>query len=592
MKILGVNAYHGDSSACLIDDGRLLGAVEEERFRRVKHWAGFPAHAIQWCLDEAGLKLSDIDAIAVNRSTAANFWTKFRYTLIHRPSWQLITSRLRHRTQATHLERDLRSHFKLPAMAPLPPIHHVEHHQAHLASAFFVSPFNRAAIVSVDSFGDFVSTMWAVGQGSRMKVLGRIHFPHSLGHFYLSLTQYLGFKRYGDEYKVMGLAAFGRPCLMDQMREMVRLEPEGRYRLNLRYFCHHREGNPMTWRNTEPTVVDGYSRALRELLGPPRKPQEPINDHHKNVAASVQKIYEEVFFRLLQHVQGVTGLTDLCLAGGCAMNSLANGKIFSTTRFRRVYVQAAPGDAGGALGAAYYVFHQKGRQKRSFVMRHAFWGSECSNGAVERVIKHYADPLRSQDCLWRKQASQEDLCGTVARAIASGKVVGWCQGRMEWGPRALGNRSILCDPRLPNMKELLNEKIKRRESFRPFAPSILREHMCEWFETDHEVPFMSLIFKIRSEKRHLIPAVTHVDGTGRPQTVTREENPLFHELITSFYRVTGVPLVLNTSFNENEPIVMRPEEALKCFLRTDMDLLVVGQYVVYRQHALEGALHA
>jgi carbamoyltransferase len=450
-----------------------------------------------------------------------------------------------------------------------------------LSSAFHVSPFSEASVVSVDGFGDFASAAWATGRGAEITITGRIHYPHSLGIFYEALTHYLGFPDYGDEYKVMGLAPYGQPVHLDRMRELVRLMPGGRFALELGYFRHHVDETPYQWENCTPQAGDLFSPALEDLLGPRRRPGDPIESRHRDIARSVQAMYEEAFFHLLAAVQRRHGLTDLALAGGCAANSVANGKIRRRTRFRQVYVQSAAGDAGGAVGAAFAVWHRLGGA-RSFVMDHAYWGPQFSPAETAAVIAHHSTRIAAAGCTITEIGDESELCRRTAAAIATGKVVGWFQGRMEWGPRALGNRSIICDPRRDDVRAILNAKIKKRESFRPFAPSVLAEAVAQWFEEDDAVPFMMQVFQVREEKRPLIPAVTHVDGSGRLQTVYRHTNPRYHRLIGAFRDLTGVPMVLNTSFNENEPVVCRPEEALDCFLRTHMDALVIGDTVITR----------
>lgn len=579
MWILGLNAFHGDSSAALIRDGTLVAAVEEERFRRIKHWAGFPVQSITYCLQEAGISLTDVSHIAVNQSNRANLLRKFRYLLLQRPDWKLTLTRLRNRS-----ERDsLREHFKkaFPGDRYGGQIHQVEHHLAHLSSAFHVSPFAEAAVVSVDGFGDFASAAWGVGRDSEISIERRIHFPHSLGIFYQALTQYLGFPHYGDEYKVMGLAPYGTPRFMNEMRQILHSRPDGSFELNLKYFRHHREDVAYQWAEGAPHVGDLFAPALEDLLGPRRSVTDALTERHHDIARSTQSMYEEIFFNLLNVFQRQTGLTDIALAGGCAMNSVANGKVRRMSPFQRVYVQSAAGDAGGAIGAAFAVWHKLGGA-RSFVMNHAYWGPGFGDGEIGKLLDAEQIQIAGSGCIVEHIANKLELCRRTAASIADGKVIGWFQGRMEWGPRALGNRSILCDPRRTDIKGILNAKIKRRESFRPFAPSVLEEAVPEWFEENDAVPFMMQVFQVREDKRHLIPAVTHVDGSGRLQTVSRSANPLYHQLIETFHGITGVPMVLNTSFNENEPIVCEPAQALDCFLRTKMDVLVMGNWVISR----------
>jgi len=579
MIILGLNAFHADSSAALVRDGRLIAAAEEERFRRVKHWAGFPSQAIAYCLSEAGVKLSDVDHIGFNQDSHANLLRKVLYFLRQRPNINLVLRRLRNRQERAGFPALLEQAF--PGQTLRATIHPVEHHLAHLSSAFHVCPFDQAAVVSVDGFGDFSSAAWGTGTGSKITPFGRVYFPHSLGIFYQAITQYLGFPHYGDEYKVMGLAAYGRPSYLDAMRRIVRLLPDGGFELDLKYFRHHREDVPYQWVDGSPEFGDLFSPELDRLFGPRRRPTDPLEEHHHNIAHSAQAMYEEAFFHLLRALQKRCRLTDLALAGGCAMNSVANGKVRRMTPFQRLYVQSAAGDAGGAIGSAFAVWHKLGG-KRTFVMNHSYWGPEFSVRDVAQLLTAHREDIFFANCKVEEISDEEVLCRRAAAAIAKGQVIGWFQGRMEWGPRALGNRSILCDPRRPDMKALLNDKIKRRESFRPFAPSIIEEAVPEWFEESDSVPFMMQVFQIRQEKRPQIPAVTHVDGSGRLQTVSRATNPKYYHLIECFRALTGVPMLLNTSFNENEPVVCKPREALDCFLRTKMDVLIMGNTVISR----------
>jgi carbamoyltransferase len=576
--ILGLNAFHADSSAAIVREGKLIAAAEEERFRRIKHWAGFPTHAIAYCLREAGVELSDVDHVAFNQDSRANLFRKIGYSLTHHPSPALVLRRLGNRRSRANIPALLERAF--PGEDLRAKLHPVEHHLAHLSSAFHVSPFDQAAIISVDGFGDFSSAAWGVATDRGIKIHGRVYFPHSLGVFYQALTQYLGFPHYGDEYKVMGLAPYGCAAFLDAMREIVHLEPHGGFRLDLKFFRHHREDVPYQW-DGAPGFGDLFTPALEELLGPRRRWDEALEDRHRDIARSAQAMYEEAFFHLARAVHKRSRLTDLALAGGCAMNSVANGKVRRITPFRRVYVQAAAGDAGGAIGAAFAIWNELGG-KRAFVMDHAYWGPAFDGQGIARLLATQHSQIVEADCTVEVIPDEGVLIAKTAAAIAAGQVVGWFQGRMEWGPRALGNRSILCDPRRLDTKALLNAKIKRRESFRPFAPSVLEEAVPEWFEEDDAVPFMMQVFQIREEKRALIPAVTHVDGSGRLQTVSRAANPRYHRLIKTFHALTGIPMVLNTSFNENEPIVCKPEEALDCFLRTKMDVLVIHNTFISR----------
>ena len=583
MIVLGINAYHGDASACVVRDGALVAAAEEERYRRVKHWAGFPSEAVRYCLREAGVGLSEVRHVAINQDSKANLWKKLGYLLSRRPDLSLVLGRIRNKRERARTDEELEHCF--PGERFRGEVHEVEHHLAHLGSAFLVSPFERAVAVSVDGFGDFVSAAWGIGEGRSVEVDERVYFPHSLGIFYQAMTQYLGFPHYGDEYKVMGLAPYGEARYLGEMRKMVRLRTDGAFELNLDYFRHHRENVDYEWDNGEPVVGTLFSPKLEELLGPARRNDEELTQRYRDVARSVQAMYEEAFFNLLNRLYDRYKLDRLVLAGGCAMNSVANGKVYRSTRFRQLYVQSAAGDAGGAIGAALVVWNRATRSAgERFQMDHAYWGPQFSDEHVARTLQGARSELQEKGCVVQELRDEPELCTKTAKAISEGKVVGWFQGRMEWGPRALGNRSILCDPRRSDMKNLLNLKIKRRESFRPFAPSILREAVPDWFETDDDVPFMMQVYQVREEKRSLIPAVTHVDGSGRLQTVYRKTNPRYYRLIEAFNSLTGVPMVLNTSFNENEPVVCRPEEALDCFMRTKMDVLVLGNFLVSREN--------
>jgi carbamoyltransferase len=586
MIIIGLNAFHGDAAAALVRDGQLVAAVEEERFRRVKHWAGFPSEAIRYCLSQAQISLCDVDCIALNQASAANFSAKLVYLLKTRPGLNLLRDKLKNRGAREGASELLAQAF--PGDELRAGLDHVEHHLAHLSSAFHVSPFETAIVVSVDGFGDFASGAWGVGHGARIDIEGRCLFPHSLGIFYQAITQYLGFPRYGDEYKLMGLAPYGAPRYLPQMRQIVRPKNDGSYELDLRYFRHHKERIAFEWQGGAPAFSDLFTPALEELLGPRREESERLENRHCDIARSAQAMYEEAFFNLLNVLHARHKIDNVTLAGGCAMNCVANGKIRQMTPFKNVYVQAAAGDAGGAIGAAFAVWHKKGG-KRSFVMDHAYWGPKFGTDDIERLLTEQSARIASAGCAVAKINNEQELCELTARAVADGKVVGWFQGRMEWGPRALGNRSIIGDPRRADMKDILNAKIKRRESFRPFAPSVLQEAAAGWFEEDGDVPFMMQAFQIRQEKRPLIPAVTHVDGSGRLQTVNRATNHRYHALISAFKDLTGVPMVLNTSFNENEPVVCAPGEALECFLRTNMDVLVLGDVIIARDEISVGA---
>lgn len=579
MIVLGINAYHGDVSAALVRDGVLVAAVEEERFRRVKHWAGFPERSIQACLGMAGVAPRDIDAIAVSRNPSAHRLRKAWFVLRHRPSVSLVADRARNRKRVTGIAAAVADTLGLPQRDVRRRTHWVEHHPAHLGSSFLVSPFEEATVCAIDGFGDFVSTSVARGRGTAIDVVHRVYFPHSLGLLYLAITQFLGFPAYGDEFKVMGLAPYGEPKYVDLVKQLIHLRPDGGFELDLSYFRHVSDGVDMTWDAGQPTIGPVYSPKLEMLLGPARRQDEALTADHEALAASLQHVYEDVAFHILNGAHARVPSKNLCLAGGCAMNSVANGKIRARTPFENIYIQPAAADNGTALGAAFHVWHKLSGRARQFVMNHGYWGPEFSDQDIRRAIDSRTADLRARTvggCVMRDGA----LCDWTADRLAEGRIVGWFQGRMEWGARALGNRSILADPRRADMREIINSKIKFREKFRPFAPSTLAETASDYFCTSVPDPFMITVVPVRPDRRTVIPAVTHVDGSGRLHTVDREANPLYWTLLERFGRRTGVPVLLNTSFNENEPIVHRPGEALDCFLRTDMDVLVMGSHVL------------
>jgi len=579
MIILGINAYHGDASAAVVVDGKLVAAVEEERFTRVKHTAGFPANAVRYCLEEAGVSLKEVDHIAIPRNPRARLIRKLFYAA-KLPRFAI--DRVKALGRFGRIKEELARTFQVDPSDIGASFHRVEHHLAHLASSFFVSPFDKAALLSLDGLGDFASCMWGVGEGGHIRVLGSVAFPHSVGMYYTALTQYLGFWKYGDEYKVMGLAAYGEPEYIDEFRQVLQTNVDMGFTMDLRYFTHHITGPTMTWEAGSPKLGRLFSPYLEERFGPSRERSAGIESRHRSIAATLQKRLEEVVFFLLNRLQAETGLKTLAYAGGIAFNCLANGKIFDRTSFEDLYIQPAAGDGGLAVGAAFYVLHQILGYPRDFVMEHTYWGPEFSKAELSEKLKVKSEELKNQGCMVERIDDEEKLCKRIARYIANGKVVGWYQGRTEWGPRALGNRSIVVDPRRSDMKDILNKRIKHREPFRPFAPSILEEYTGEYFEKSYPSPFMLLTYKVRPEKRDVIPAPTHVDGTGRLQTVSKKINPLYWKLIEEFRKITGVPVVLNTSFNENEPIVNTPDEAVNCFLRTRMDVLAIGNYLVER----------
>jgi carbamoyltransferase len=581
--VLGISAYHGDASAALVVDGHLIAAVEEERFTRIKHWAGFPRESILACLRLAGLEPREIEHFAIGRNPRANLWRKAAFALRKRPSLRLIADRAKNSARVGDVAATLADTLGLEPEHVRRRMQWVEHHPAHLASAFFVSPFDQAAVCALDGFGDFVSTSCAAGRGPQLEIGRRIFFPHSLGMLYLAITQFLGFPGYGDEFKVMGLAPYGAPDFVRELRQLIHLDSDGGFTLDLEYFRHWSGGVDMTWDGGEPRIGAVYTGKLAGLLGPARRREEPLTPRHEALAASLQAVFEEAATHVLRGLHRHTGLSRLALAGGCAMNSVMNGKIRGLTPFREVFIQPAAGDNGTALGAAFWVWHQVLGRPRGFVMEHGYWGPEFSPAEMRAALEERRQDLARAASAPREIGESEELARWTAERIAEGRIVGWFQGRMEWGARALGNRSILADPRRPDMRELINGKIKFREKFRPFAPSILEEALDEYFVSAVPDPFMIQVYPVRPDKRAVIPAVTHVDGSGRLQTVSRGANPRYWELIRAFEKRTGVPVLLNTSFNENEPIVLQPAEALDCFLRTDMDALVLGRTVIEKK---------
>ena len=586
MIIAGINAYHGDAATVLVADGKLVSAVEEERFNRIRHSAGLPLHSFKAALKQTSLSPSFVDYLTIARDPKANLFSKLKFVLTHRPSTSFLKYRLNVSATSERilkrpdlfLGKDGKWHAKGIR---------VEHHLSHAASAFYPSGFDQSAILTVDGFGDFSSVMMGIGEGNRIRLLKRILFPHSLGILYTAATQFIGFPQYGDEYKLMGLAGWGEPRFVKEFEELIRLEEDGNFKLNLDYFLHASGWVDMTWSEGEPVLSRAYSDKWKKLFGEPRKPEDPLTQRDKDLAASVQTVYEKAFFHLLSTLYLKTGMRTLCLAGGCAFNSVANGKIFDRTPFDKVYIQPAAGDAGTALGSALYMYHHRLNQPRNFVMEHAYWGPEFDEKEIKEALSDKRQALSEKNCREEVILNESELCRKTAQAIADGKIVGWFQGRMEWGPRALGNRSILADPRKAQMKDILNERVKHREGFRPFAPSVLEESAGDWFEmkTKHS-PFMNLVFPVRSEKKNQIPAVTHVDGTARVQTVSKVSNPIFWNLIHEFGKISGVPMLLNTSFNENEPIVCTPKDAINCFLKTKIDILMLGHVVIARRGAI------
>jgi|Deesub1362B_J571_1020462.scaffolds.fasta_scaffold00109_29 carbamoyltransferase len=580
MLILGINSYHPDASACIVVDGKLVAACEEERFTRVKHYAGFPENSIKFCLKKAGAHIKDVDYIAIPREPNARLFNKVLYGL-KIPA--LTLKRITAWRKTFDVKKKLSEVFDIPEGNIKAKIFKIEHHRAHLASSFFVSPFEKAFLFSTDALGDFASTMWGYGEGNKIKVLGDIKFPHSLGFYYTAITQFLGFLKFGDEYKVMGLSAYGEPEFEEEFKKILKIKGKT-FRLGLEYFVHHKKLIDLNFEGY-PEIDILFSKSLENLLGKRRESGEPIKKRHENIASTLQYHFEKVFFHVINSLYDNyrPHTSSLCMAGGVAFNCVANGKIFDNTQFKKVYIQSAAGDAGLAVGSAFYLWNHVLNNKRNFVMEHAYWGPDYSETEVERAIDEKKNEIRERGFKIEKIKDKDKLIRLTAGYISQGKIVGWFRGRVEWGPRALGARSIVCDPRREEIKDILNKRIKHREPFRPFAPSILEEKTGDFFEKTHPSPFMLFAYKVKPDKRKLIPAPTHIDGTGRLQTVSRKTNPEYWKLIKEFENITGVPVILNTSFNENEPIVNTPEEAINCFLRTKMDVLVIENYIIYKE---------
>jgi carbamoyltransferase len=554
-----------DASAALVVDGKVVAAAEEERFTRIKHTKGFPKNAIQFCLDYAGIKIGDVDIICTSwkpwvlrvRATLA-----FKSILKSPNIFKAKASRGIGQMQNEWLElfrlrRLIENHFGKGRYK----IEYVDHHLSHAAAAFLCSPFERAAILTVDGAGEADTTALWIGEGKKIKKLKAIKLPDSLGQFYSAVTAFLGFKTQSDEYKVMGLAAYGEPKYADYLRRnVINMLPDGLFKTYPYFIDYHLARNGI------------FRKTTTDVFGEQRRKGEEVTKQHADIAASAQVVIEEAIFNLLNHLYETTKLDKLCMAGGVAFNCVVNGKLFNKTPFKDIFIQPAAGDAGGALGAAFYLEHKITGIDRQYILDNAYFGPSFSSSECEKALKDKNIPYAG--------LPEDVLLSRTAQALANGKLVCWFQGRMEWGPRALGNRSLLADPRREEMKEIINRKIKQREPFRPFAPSVLEERSPEYFGNPEPSPFMLFTFDVRSDKRKIIPAVTHVDGTARPQTVNKVTNPRFYKLIKEFERLTDVPVVLNTSFNVQEPIVCTPYEAINCFMRTKADYLVLNTLLI------------
>ena len=562
MYVLGISCYYHDAGAALVHDGQLVAAAEEERFNRQKHYNGFPSQAIGYCLREAGITVDDVDYITFYEKPLVKFQRILETTLAAWPLtyWTWVKAMPVWLTSKLNVGHTIQKELGTDK-----DIYYCQHHLAHAASAFLVSPFEEAAVITADGVGEWTTTGWGVGRGTQIEIWKEIRFPHSVGLLFSAITAYLGFRVNDAEWKVMGLAPYGRPTYVDKFREVVDVRADGSFRLNMKYFAHTHSTKYMFNRNWE------------KLFGRPRRPKETeLDQFHEDIARSGQQIVEEIMVKTATHVRKATGMDNVCIAGGVGLNCVANWRILQESGFTNIFIQPAAGDSGGALGAAFYIYNSVLKYPRTFEMRTAYWGPSFSDDEVQRT-------LENNGLAFKHFAREEDLLNRTANLITEGKVVGWFQGRMEFGPRALGSRSLLADARHPRMKEIINAKVKFREPFRPFAPSVLKERAHEYFEMPEgmDAPFMLLVPNVRADKRAAVPAITHKDGTGRVQTVTEDDNGRYYRLIKTFGDKTGTPLVLNTSFNvRGEPIVCSPQDAVNTFLNTGIDVLVMSDYVV------------
>lgn len=586
--VLGLNASHPDSSAVLMNKNGVIAAICEERINRLKHCAIFPKLAIQEVLRMAGASIRDVTDLAIARDPFANKGAKLAF-IAKNPMVGLNLAKVSmQRHQKNTAGNTMAAQMGVADADCKFNIHHVEHHLAHIASSFFWSGFDRATGVSVDGAGDFCTVMIAECKGNQINVLRRCHPPHSLGMFYTAMTGFMGFTRYGEEYKVMGLAAYGKPTFTDQLARFVKYDAERGVQLDQTYFPTYSrvyDNEQRTFgelENGEIRVPKMWDDGLEKFFGPARKRGTPLTERDNNLAASLQRHFETCYIELVKDAINRTGCRDVVLAGGCALNGVGNGRLVMEKHLDRVYIHPAAGDDGTGSGAAAYVLYHKLGVPRTPEVSHAYWGTGWTDEECEAAVRE----LSAAQGLTFRKLSREDLITTAVDAFMQGKIVGWFQGREEWGPRALGNRSILANPGWPDMKAILNARIKNREPFRPFAPAILEEKLSTCYEGQHTVPFMNVVYKTRPEWRARLSAVNHDDDTGRVQTVRRDQNALYYDLIKAFEARSGIPVILNTSFNENEPIVHTPQQAIACFARTKMDALAVGPFWCDKTSAL------
>ena len=583
MIILGLNIYHGDAAACIFKDGHLIVAAEEERFNRIKHSAGFPIAAVNFCLESLDIGIDQVDFIAVNRNPKLRIFSKLLYFFKNKFKIKNFVQRFHNFKKITSLSSNIAQILNVDSQSLKNKILFFDHHLCHAASSVYASVFESTNYATIDGFGDFASTTIGKFKNNKFYKLNEVHFPHSLGIFYTAITQFLGFENYGDEYKVMGLASYGKPVYFDELLKVINID-KNLFKLNLNYFKHHTDGIETSWLDSNPNIGRIYKDNLSSLLGNPREKSQETLPIHKDIAASAQAVYEFVFFDILNKLYAQSKNDNLCLSGGCAMNSVANGKIINNTPYKKIFINYSPSDSGGAIGSAILALKKLKQLVNLDSINNPYLGNSYSNQSIKNIIDNYKKKFLEKKIKTQFFADEDNnkLLQFIAKEIANKKIIGLFSGRMEFGSRALGNRSIVADPRDLEIRNILNLKIKKRESFRPFAPSILQEFTKDWFEVDDEVPYMSKVYKVKKNKQHLIPAVVHVDGTGRLQSVDGKYNKNYYNLIKEFYNLTKVPVILNTSFNENEPIVRNPEQAIECFLRTDMDLLVLENHVLSR----------
>ena len=572
--ILGLNFLHSDTSSCIFKNGELIAAAEEERFSRIKHTSSFPVQSINFCLKEAEINISDLDIITLNSNPFSSLDKKILFTLKNFKRCILAIKSISNIKQKLSIKNLISLNFKKKFKGK---IVYLDHHLSHIASSSFFSNFDESVNLSIDGFGDFASAGWGTLINGNLSIDEKILFPHSMGIFYQAMTQFLGFKNYGDEYKVMGLSSYGKPVFENELSQVL-LNANPGYQLNLDYFIHQNQSIIESDAYGQLRYKDLYSEKLINLIGPERLPNDEITQRHMDIAKSTQLIYEKTLFKLLNKLYEKYKIKNLTLSGGCAMNSVANGKILKNTLFEEIYISPNPGDAGGSIGSALLFLNEKNYKIKKDI-NYAYLGKSYKNDEIERILNE----KNLKDGFITQKLTEEELLDIVTQELCKSKIVGWFQDKMEWGARALGNRSILADARNPKIKEIINSKIKRRESFRPFAPAILREHTKDWFEINKEVPFMSEVYEILENKRSILPGITHIDGTGRLQTVSERSNLKFYKLIKKFYEKTNIPILLNTSFNENEPIVESPQQALDCFMRTNMDILILENWMILRK---------